>query len=560
MGMTREEKASKEFILTLLSKQGYPTYARLLKEFDLNLTENPSIVAYMEPGKGRIVVNRNLNVDQVSTIVRHEILHQYLDHENRLIAELAKDIDLSADEIDDNTLKELKNKLYSNKNFNIAGDYEISNRGYTDADKDIARSIDLNGQILTGLVTEDEHPDWIDLSIEEMYRELEKLQKKDPPPSTPPTKSKPDDDTPWSESESDESKADQPSTNESPADESSTDEPSESGGDGKSSDDPSDTKNDTNSTTSTSGDSEDSEDGEDDTKTNSEKGQKKGSKGYYENPKDGSNSISTGWGDIDLDELEQEDEAREAEIQKEIDSLENELETSEAKLQRIERIKDLLRDADISDTVDKEARAAIQKEKALKADRRRTIASKSPINRFKLSLERFIKDEVSRKRTPTWKRENPSYEGTGIIRRGSMINRNKNIPSINVYFDQSGSWDSNDIKIGMDALAVLDSYVKRKEIKINVFYFANNLFTSPELARAQGGTRAGREVLDHISQTHPDNVIIMTDSDFDSQGGIHNYPTVTVPGAVWFLFRNAESIDLQNALRGNSQTEKYMLQ
>lgn len=551
MGMTREERASKEFILNLLSKQGYPTYARLLKEFDLNLTENPSIVAYMEPGKGRIVVNRNLNVDQVSTIVRHEILHQYLDHENRLIAELAKDIDLSADEIDDNTLKELKNKLYSNKNFNIAGDYEISNRGYTDADKDIARSIDLNGQILTGLVTEDEHPDWINLSIEEMYRELEKLQEKDPqnPPQTQ-SSSEPDDDTPWSEPESDVS----------PADEPATDEPSGSEGDGSSSDDASDTENGSSSMTGAGDDSEDSEGEEDNTETKSGKGQKNEPAGYYENPKDGSNSTSTGWGDIDLDELEQEDEAREAEIQKEVDSLENELETSEAKLQRIERIKELLHNADISDTVDKEARAAIQKEKALKAEKRRSAISQSPVNRFKLSLERFIKNEVSRKRTPTWKRENPSYEGTGIIRRGNMINRDKNIPVINVYFDQSPSWDSNDIKVGMDALAVLDSYVKRKEIKINVFYFANNLFNRPELARGQGGTRAGREVLDHISQTHPDNVIIMTDADFDYQGGIHDYSTVTVPGAVWFLFRNAESIDLQNALRGNSQTEKYMLQ
>ena len=191
MGMTVEEKQSKQFIETLLSKQGYPTYARLLHEFDLNLTNSPTIVAYMEPGKGRIVVNRNLNVDQVSTIIRHEILHQYLQHENRLIKELAKDIGVDPDEIDDNTLEELKNKLYSSADFNIAGDYEISNRGYTEADKDVARSIELNGQILTGLVTEDQHPDWVDLSIEEMYRELLKEKKKDPqqpPPPEPPIK------------------------------------------------------------------------------------------------------------------------------------------------------------------------------------------------------------------------------------------------------------------------------------------------------------------------------------------------------------------------------------
>ena len=282
--------------------------------------------------------------------------------------------------------------------------------------------------------------------------------------------------------------------------------------------------------------------------------------GYYENPKDGQRGTFTGWGNIDPEELAKEDADREAQIQREIDSLENELETSEAKLQRIDRIKDLLNNTDVSDVVEREARSAIQKEKALKAQRRRNVVSRSPINRFKLSLERFIKDEVSRKRTPTWKRENPRYEGTGIIRRGSMVSRNKNIPSINVYFDQSGSWDSNDIKIGMDALAVLDSYVKRKEIKINVFYFSNNLFDNAAQARAQGGTQAGPEVLDHISKTRPNNVIIMTDHDFDIVGNIRGHAKVEVPGAVWFLFRNSESIDLQNALSGRSQTEKFMLE
>jgi len=29
----------------------------------------------------------------------------------------------------------LRKELYKNKNFNIAGDYEISNRGYTEEDK-----------------------------------------------------------------------------------------------------------------------------------------------------------------------------------------------------------------------------------------------------------------------------------------------------------------------------------------------------------------------------------------------------------------------------------------
>lgn len=179
MSMTREERIAKNEILNILARSGYPTYASILDDFDINLTKDPGVVGYMEPNKGKIVLNRGLDLDQVSTIVRHEILHQYLEHEKRLLTKLAKNKNLDFDDIDDLSLKELKQELYSNKDFNIAADYEISNRGYTDKDKDIIRSIKLNGQILTGLVTEDEHPDWVDMSVEDMYDELKKLRKQD---------------------------------------------------------------------------------------------------------------------------------------------------------------------------------------------------------------------------------------------------------------------------------------------------------------------------------------------------------------------------------------------
>lgn len=179
MSMTREERIAKNEILRILARSGYPTYASLLDEFEVNLTEDPGVVGYMEPNKGRIVLNRGLDLDQVSTIVRHEILHQYLEHEKRLLKNLSKNKNLNFDDLDDASIADLKRELYSNKDFNYAADYEISNRGYTDKDKDIIRNIKLNGQILNGLVTEDDHPDWVEMSVEEMYNELQKLRKKD---------------------------------------------------------------------------------------------------------------------------------------------------------------------------------------------------------------------------------------------------------------------------------------------------------------------------------------------------------------------------------------------
>ena len=139
--MTEYEQAAKTEIINKLREEGYATYANIFDLFDLNLTEDPKTVAYLLPGKAKIVVNKNLSIDQVSTIVRHEILHEYLTHAER---ELAYDT---------------QHKLEPGHNIaNIAGDYEISNRGYTKKDKNIVRAIKLGNQVLKGLVTEDQYP------------------------------------------------------------------------------------------------------------------------------------------------------------------------------------------------------------------------------------------------------------------------------------------------------------------------------------------------------------------------------------------------------------------
>lgn len=177
--MTREEKYAKELIRRNLGREGYATYSKILGDYELNITGDPSVVGFMEPAKGRIVVNRELDEDQVGLVIRHEILHYYLEHEMRLLRKLARDAGLDYDMLSDIEIDDLKQTLYGNDLFNIAADYEISNRGYTDKDKDTIRQICLNGEIVSGLVTEDDHPDWVDMSVEEMYTELLKLKKQD---------------------------------------------------------------------------------------------------------------------------------------------------------------------------------------------------------------------------------------------------------------------------------------------------------------------------------------------------------------------------------------------
>lgn len=180
--MTQEERKLKKWLRSTLNTQGYPTYARILEKFDTYFTSDPNVVAYMVPNEGKIVINRGVTDKQASVLVRHEILHDYLQHEKRLLDKLARDKGINKSELDDIALKdlesELKKILYSNSDFNIAGDYEISNRGYTEKDKEEVRNINLNGRIVSGLVTEDDHPEWVDFSIEEIFDALQKEREK----------------------------------------------------------------------------------------------------------------------------------------------------------------------------------------------------------------------------------------------------------------------------------------------------------------------------------------------------------------------------------------------
>ena len=172
MGMTREERATREALADKLAEQGYVTYSELFSLFDLNITYDPTTVGYMIPNKGTIVINGTLKPQTMLLIIRHEIMHEYLTHEMRLIKHVAEKHGLDPDELDDVSIEDIKNEIYKDINFNIAGDYEISNRAYTEQDKQDIRNLELNGQIVSGLVTEDKYPDWVDLPLEDMYDNL----------------------------------------------------------------------------------------------------------------------------------------------------------------------------------------------------------------------------------------------------------------------------------------------------------------------------------------------------------------------------------------------------
>ena len=59
--MTRREEMAKEQIFLILNQQGYRTYASLFNLFDLFLTKDPNVAAYMIPSQAKIVINDGLD-------------------------------------------------------------------------------------------------------------------------------------------------------------------------------------------------------------------------------------------------------------------------------------------------------------------------------------------------------------------------------------------------------------------------------------------------------------------------------------------------------------------
>lgn len=527
MAMTRLEYYAKNEILDRLGEQGYPTYASLLNKFDVNLTSDPGVVGYTEPAKGRIVLNKGLNIDQVSTIVRHEILHNFLKHMQRMEDKLGKDV-------------WKKRTLLMHDASNIAGDYEISNRGYTEKDKQIARNIYLNGETLSGLVTEDQHPDWVDLSLEEMYDkllpEMEKSKQQVQGFLS-------------SDGEESDSSQDQ------------RDGSSKGGSRGLSIGDKGDPKiqeaeeieRQANAVSDDAGELIKKADKDGDSKT---KNQAQKAKDAADKTGDEAGNLADGLKGKKPSDKKAEKQLEDAGVPTEKKPFGD----PEKIKARLEDLKRLLSNADGDlDKALSETRSAKYKEKQEKGDIAARQYKDSPLARFRESLNGFLRSETDYGRSKTWRRFSKNYSDSGLIRPGTARNISGKIPKINVYFDQSSSWNSEKIAVGRQAIATLNKYVQRKEVEIKVFYFSDEIFSDPKDPRSQQATSAGPDIIEHIQDTKADNVIIMTDGDFDYQGEWKRVDPISVPGGVWFLFKGGESTTIRKYLKGKKLTKSFKI-
>lgn len=489
---------AKHQILKKLNEQGYPSYSRLLELFDIYLTDDPNVVGYMLPGKAKIVLNGGLDIDQVSTITRHEILHEYLNHGMR----------------DSEFIKKHPEYIANHDLSNIAADYEISNKGYTDRDKSIARAIRLGDKTLQGLVTEDQYPGWKDMTFEEMYENLLKKQQENEEELKD-----------LLQDMQDLSQQDMDDLQDDIDDAQQQQHQGQQQQKGKKKSKPSqDSQDDSAQDDSQSGSSSSSDD-----KTDKEL-----------------NKLSDELNDVQ-DKLDDIDDKK-AESGSPFDTPEQQ-DKKEDLAERVAKIKDAFDKLRSGGTLEQEASTAIRKERQAKEIRKIQTIQSSGLYKFKLNLNKFIADEVSPESIETWAKENPSYAGTEFIRMGRAERDAVNVPSINVYWDVSGSFSNPAKTAGAEsAINSLQKYVRRGQIVMHTYYFADRV--SDSRSGAGGGTN-GIPVAEHIASTRPTNVIIITDSD------ISQFPKTVVPGAAWMLFYGSRSTVLENNLRGRKSTKVY---
>jgi hypothetical protein len=187
--MNDQDKLVKEQLIEHLIENGYGTYAKRLKEFYVYVAEIfngiPIGTAAMFPNTGDIVINPGFfdlpdekqAWDQLSVLVRHEILHFLLVHEKRLFDHLVAT---------DPNFEESYKKASIHQIANYAMDWELSDVGYDEHDKEVVRIMTLNGEVIGGLILSDDHPEWINKPMEELFelvkKEVEAGRIKLPPP------------------------------------------------------------------------------------------------------------------------------------------------------------------------------------------------------------------------------------------------------------------------------------------------------------------------------------------------------------------------------------------
>lgn len=204
-------------------------------------------------------------------------------------------------------------------------------------------------------------------------------------------------------------------------------------------------------------------------------------------------------------------------------------------------------------------------------DKYRKIKGLPGLDAFRSNLYRAIKDQViaMEEDEESWAALDRRHEDDpSIIKKGYIKDDvfEEGIPTINVYFDQSGSWRDSDIEIGKRAISVINDFHEKGEIKLQIFYMsAGGIFTNAAAARADGRAEGWKAALDHIKSSKVKNVIILSDSDLDHFEWC-NRPTgnnglTRVDGCVWWLWKDSDTSEKAlKELKGRQGNFQYQFE
>jgi hypothetical protein len=176
--MTGRERQVKKQLCQLLIDRGHRKYAERFWKLDFNIidsSKHPDFTAAISFDEATVFIsdgflgNGQGIFNQLDVLLRHEMAHNLMMHQIRLMYIFKK---LHANDPEEAyTFISYSSSLHDL--LNIIEDFEISNRRYSSADKQIVRNMMLNGRVIGGLVTEDQRG-WDKMSLEQMYEELSK--------------------------------------------------------------------------------------------------------------------------------------------------------------------------------------------------------------------------------------------------------------------------------------------------------------------------------------------------------------------------------------------------
>ena len=176
--MTGRERQVKKALCQLLINRGHRKYAERFWKLDFNIIDSkkhPDFTAAISFDDATVFISDGFLgsgegiFNQLDVLLRHEMAHNLMMHQIRMMFVFKK---LHANDPDD-AYEHIKYSSTLHELLNIIEDFEISNKRYSAADKQIVRHMMLNGEVIGGLVTED-HRGWDKMSLEQMYEELSK--------------------------------------------------------------------------------------------------------------------------------------------------------------------------------------------------------------------------------------------------------------------------------------------------------------------------------------------------------------------------------------------------